>query len=191
MSVLIRSPALEAVRLAPLLVGLAGCRAAERAATGLTASLKWPNDVLLDDRKVAGVLCEATGDGGLVTGVGFNVRQALADFPGELRNRAVSLEMASGRPVRRADLAGALLREMKELLERPRLRLEGEVAAEVARRDALLGLEVSVEGGPSGTARGIDAAGRLRIEVAPGAVTQVSAGSVMVTRARSAATRRS
>jgi biotin-(acetyl-CoA carboxylase) ligase len=78
---------------------------------------------------------------------------------------------------------------MKKLLERPRLRLEGEVAAEVARRDALLGSEVAVEGGPRGTARGIDAGGRLRIEVTPGAVTQVHAGSVMVTRTRPVVTR--
>jgi BirA family biotin operon repressor/biotin-[acetyl-CoA-carboxylase] ligase len=182
-SVLLRPPAADALRLAPLLVGLAACRAAERAAR-VSATLKWPNDVLLGDRKVAGILCETNADGGLVAGVGFNVRQTLADFPPELREQAVSLEMASGDSVRRSELGGALVREMKNLLERAPLRLEGAVASEVRRRDALCGFPVEVEGGTSGTARGVDPAGRLLVEVAPGSLKTVSAGSVRLLRAR-------
>src|SRR5690606_37188859 len=142
----------------------------------LRPRLKWPNDLLLDDRKAAGILCEGVGDA-VVAGVGVNVRQRLADFPDGLRPRAGSLEMASGRPVSRAALAGALLAELGALLARPAIRLEGALADEVARLDALAGREVEVAG-VRGVCQGIDAAGRLRLEVAPGEVRAVVAGSV-------------
>jgi BirA family biotin operon repressor/biotin-[acetyl-CoA-carboxylase] ligase len=183
MTLLLRPPAQESVRLAPLLVGLAACRALDRAAHGPTARLKWPNDVLLGERKVAGILCEAAAGGAVVAGVGVNVRQRLADFPPELRERAVSLEMAAGRSVSRAAVAGALITEVRALLARPPVRLEAAIAEEVARRDALLGARVHVQGGPTGIVRGIDAAGRLRIEVAPGVIELAVAGSVTMTPA--------
>jgi BirA family biotin operon repressor/biotin-[acetyl-CoA-carboxylase] ligase len=180
MSLLLRPAAAEAARLAPILMGLAACRAFERVAPSLGARLKWPNDVLLGDRKAAGVLCEAAPDGSVIAGVGVNVRQRLADFPAELRGRAISLEMATGHPVGRGELAGALVREARALLARAPLRLEGSLAEEVARRDALAGSDVRIEGGPRGVARGIDAAGRLRVEVSPGEVQPVVAGTVAV-----------
>jgi BirA family biotin operon repressor/biotin-[acetyl-CoA-carboxylase] ligase len=178
MSLLLRPPAADAARLAPILVGLAACRAFERVAPSLSARLKWPNDVLLGDRKAAGVLCEAAADGAVIAGVGVNVRQRLVDFPAELRARAVSLEMVTGRALARSELAGALVREARALLARAPLRLDGNVAEEVARRDALAGKEVRIEGGPSGVARGIDGVGRLRVEVSPGQVQPVVAGTV-------------
>lgn len=177
-SVLLRPCAADAARLASLLVGVAASRAVERVTAGLRARLKWPNDVLLGGRKVAGVLCEATRDGGLVAGVGVNVRQRPGDFPPELRAHAISLEAARGGPVSRGVLAGALLAEMRELLARPPLRLDGALADEVAARDALVGRPVLLEGGAQGLARGIDASGRLRVEVTPGEVRPVVAGSV-------------
>jgi BirA family biotin operon repressor/biotin-[acetyl-CoA-carboxylase] ligase len=180
MSVLLRAGSPAAVPLIPLLVGLAACRAVEREARGVEARLKWPNDVLVEGRKVAGVLCEGTGEGTLVAGVGLNVRQREEDFPPDLRSCAVSLEAASGRAVSRAALAGALLGEMRSLLSRPVLRLEGDLAVEVARRDALSGRTVALEGGVRGRVLGIDPRGRLEVEAAPGEVRPVVAGSVVV-----------
>jgi BirA family biotin operon repressor/biotin-[acetyl-CoA-carboxylase] ligase len=191
MSVLLRPAAAEAARLAPILVGLAACRAFERVAPALSARLKWPNDVLLGDRKAAGVLCEGASDGSVIAGVGVNVRQRLADFPGELRGRAVSLEMVTGRALARGELAGALVREARTLLARAPLRLDGSLAEEVARRDALVGSAVRIEGGPRGVARGIDAAGRLRVEVSPGQVQPVVAGTLTVLAPAAADGRRS
>jgi BirA family biotin operon repressor/biotin-[acetyl-CoA-carboxylase] ligase len=189
MSVLLRPAATEAARLTPLIVGLAVCRAFEHVARELSASLKWPNDVLLGDRKAAGVLCEAAGAQGVVAGVGINVCQRLSDFPEPLRGRAVSLEMAAGRAVSRSTLAGALVAEMRALLSRPPLRLEGAVAREVERRDALRGLEIRVEDDVQGTARGVDANGRLQVEVASGRRHAVVAGSVTILSGRGASVR--
>jgi BirA family biotin operon repressor/biotin-[acetyl-CoA-carboxylase] ligase len=82
--------------LAPLVAGLALADAV--AALGARPRLKWPNDMLLDGRKLAGVLCElrrpAGGGERIVIGAGVNVRQAAADFPPELRGIATSLAIA-------------------------------------------------------------------------------------------------
>jgi BirA family biotin operon repressor/biotin-[acetyl-CoA-carboxylase] ligase len=84
--------------------------------TGLTSTIKPPNDVYLAERKVAGVLVETkAGFGGefsAIAGLGVNINQALEDFPIELRERAGSLAMALGRQVDRAAFAVALLREL-------------------------------------------------------------------------------
>ncbi len=77
-----------------LRVGLAVSRALDRfLADGKRTAIKWPNDVLLDGKKLAGILCENTGDA-LLVGTGMNLAQA--KFPGELCRRAISLAMANG-----------------------------------------------------------------------------------------------
>lgn len=164
--------------LAPLVVGVAVARAAEEAAEGVEARLEWPNDILVGGRKVAGVLCEGVGTGVVVAGVGVNCRQGEEDFPEALRERAGSLEMAAGRRVSRAAVAGALLRELRELFSPPPALLEGDLAAEVRRRDALQGRRIRTEAGPAGIARGIDPDGALRVEDAGGDVRRIVAGTV-------------
>jgi BirA family biotin operon repressor/biotin-[acetyl-CoA-carboxylase] ligase len=82
-------------------------------ATGLTALIEWPNDVLVNGRKAAGVLVESrtTGAGrrAFAVGVGINCLQHRDHFPLELRRRATSLDMESGVAVDREGVAGALL----------------------------------------------------------------------------------
>jgi BirA family biotin operon repressor/biotin-[acetyl-CoA-carboxylase] ligase len=108
-------PAAEAVAL-PLRAGLATCRALR--ALGLEPVLKWPNDVLVGGRKVAGILVESvTGREGLVdvavVGIGVNV--AAHPMPADIAHTATSIESALGRPVPRADLAARLLRALGSL----------------------------------------------------------------------------
>jgi BirA family biotin operon repressor/biotin-[acetyl-CoA-carboxylase] ligase len=161
-------------------VGLAACRAVEHAAPDLTPSIKWPNDVLLGDRKLCGVLCEAGPGGDLVAGVGLNVYHRPADFPEDVRASAVSLSMATGRAVSRATLAGALVKNLRDLLSGGGPRLEPTVAREIERRDALRGRRVRVSEGPTGVAMGIDARGRLRVRLSSGEVAEVVTGSVTI-----------
>ncbi len=82
-----------------------------RAGSPVTVGLKWPNDLLLDGRKAAGLLAEAAAGGGrppwVVLGMGVNVSQTAADFSGELAGRATSVALASGHQVGRAELLGA------------------------------------------------------------------------------------
>jgi BirA family biotin operon repressor/biotin-[acetyl-CoA-carboxylase] ligase len=76
--------------------------------TGRAARIKWPNDVRVDGRKVAGILVER-GPGAIV-GIGLNGNVAEGDFPAELRATATSLGLLAGAPIDRSELARALIR---------------------------------------------------------------------------------
>ena len=89
-----------------------GTAAALRAAGLEQVVLKWPNDVLLGQKKLAGILAEARGDGvigGLALGLGLNVNQEESDFPAALRETATSLRRSSGRFWDRQKVLKALL----------------------------------------------------------------------------------
>ena len=98
----------------PELTGIAtlACADAIAAATGIEAELKFPNDLLVAGRKVAGILAEAR-EGRVVLGVGINVNVGESDLPTEVDRPATSLLMETGREVDRAEL----LVELLELLE--------------------------------------------------------------------------
>ncbi len=75
---------------------------------GVAAEWKWPNDVMMGTHKLAGILVEATPDF-VVLGMGVNVRQRPDDFPADLRDRAVSVEMITGSGIEREAIAGGIL----------------------------------------------------------------------------------
>jgi BirA family biotin operon repressor/biotin-[acetyl-CoA-carboxylase] ligase len=83
------------------------------------ATIKPPNDIYIDGRKVGGVLVEMRAQPGAahlaVVGIGVNVNQALSHFPEELRERAISLAIVHGCPIERNTLAIALLRNLDQL----------------------------------------------------------------------------
>ena len=115
-SVLLR-PALSLAESPKLTVQLAEAVAATIAdETGCAPTIKWPNDIYLSGRKVAGVLVEGrtAPDGSYVAvaGIGINVNQTSDDFPDELRESAGSLAMATGRIISRSKLAIALLHSL-------------------------------------------------------------------------------
>lgn len=139
--------------LLPLSVPLAVCDAAETLRPGVECAVKWPNDVWLDERKLAGILIEAKPqDGWAVIGVGLNLAVAEEEFPDELRWPAISL----GGGVEPEDARRALDRALERWVDAPR-----EEALDAWRsRDALRGREVSWDGG-SGVADGIEDSGDL------------------------------
>lgn len=119
-SVLLR-PSLTMAESPKLTVQLAEAVAATIAdETGCAPTIKWPNDIYLSGRKVAGVLAEgriaADGNYVAVAGIGININQRLDDFPDELRDTAGSLAMATGKNISRAKLAVALLKRLATLL---------------------------------------------------------------------------
>jgi BirA family biotin operon repressor/biotin-[acetyl-CoA-carboxylase] ligase len=107
-SVLLR-PAVDPPRL-PELSLIAGGAVAEAIAetTGLHPVIKFPNDVLLGGRKVAGILAEA-GDGRVVLGIGVNANQTAEQLPPETETEPTSLRLELGEPVDRAALLAAIL----------------------------------------------------------------------------------
>jgi BirA family biotin operon repressor/biotin-[acetyl-CoA-carboxylase] ligase len=100
---------------------------------GPALAIKWPNDVLLNDRKVAGVLAETMSDGQqlvAIVGVGVNVNADEAELAGVIGGTAISLRIAVGRPVDRGQLLLTFVQRIDSWLERPRAELH---AAWVAR----------------------------------------------------------
>lgn len=157
-----------------LVAGVAVADTIERT-VGLAAQLKWPNDVMLRRRKVAGCLAEAR-DGAVVLGIGVNVNQA----HGQLPEDAGSLRTLTGREWDRAELLDSLL---DDLDNRYSEWLEGGLDAVydgLAPRDFLRGRHVSVNG-TSGVAVKIDRSGRLEIAV-DGDVVRVDSGEVLYAR---------
>src|SRR5918911_1439699 len=111
-SVLLR-PSVEPARLPELsLVAGAACAEAVAEVAGVEAEVKFPNDVLVGGRKVAGVLAEAS-DGRVVLGVGVNVNQERGELPEDARTPASSLLVESGEPVDRAELLVTLLERLE------------------------------------------------------------------------------
>lgn len=122
MSVVLRPPV--AAKHAAELTLVAGVAVAEtiHRAIGKPAELKWPNDVHLHGRKVAGILSEVSADvdrlNYLVVGIGVNINQVESDFPDEVAAVATSLRLASGIDQRRAPFVASLLAELEAWTER-------------------------------------------------------------------------
>jgi BirA family biotin operon repressor/biotin-[acetyl-CoA-carboxylase] ligase len=125
------------------------------------AAVRWPNDVMLDGRKLAGVLPELR-DGKLVLGVGVNAGMSEAQLPADARVPATSLQIATGAPVDRVELLVTLLAE----LERRHDAFERDGFTGLGR-DELRGRQVTLVGAGSGISEGVDEAGRLLLDGRP------------------------
>jgi BirA family biotin operon repressor/biotin-[acetyl-CoA-carboxylase] ligase len=174
-SVLLRPPVTAPHQQLSLVVGLAAAAAIERE-TDVTALVKWPNDVLSDGRKVAGILLEAS-DRVVVCGIGINVNQEEHDLPPVTRMPATSLRVAAGRAFDRGIILAAVLVELER---RYSDWLAGGLACladELERRNALHGRRMRV-GGRVGTAGAITEDGRLAIVLDRGDTVLVESGEV-------------
>ena len=158
--------------LLPLSVPLAVCAAAEALRPGIECALKWPNDVWLEGRKLAGVLIEAKPqEGWAVIGIGLNLSIEPHEFPADLRQPATSLgggvTPERARPALDAQLSDWVFAGEEEIL------------TEWRRRDGLRGREVAWEEG-SGVADGIDGRGNLVVVVPGGRRVSLGAGEVQL-----------
>lgn len=162
--------------LLPLAVPVAVAEACEGLA-GVECRIKWPNDVWIGDRKVAGILLEGRPqEGWAVIGIGLNVSIAAEEFPEELRGLATSLVLEGGAGLE----VEAVLAEVLGALEARLAASPRDVLAAWRTRDALLGREVRWNGG-LGRAAGLDESGGLVVETADGRVV-LDAGEVHLER---------
>lgn len=163
-------------RLAPQVTLLGGVAAAVAAlAEGLVPTLKWPNDLLLGDRKAAGVLAELElGPGGgvgfVILGLGLNLNLQPSDLPPELAAGATSFATALGRPVDRAAVARRLLEALDAWLDRYRRHGFAPVREAWSRLGALTGrrLAVAVGSPPLAEGAGVAAAAEVIEGIARG-----------------------
>jgi BirA family biotin operon repressor/biotin-[acetyl-CoA-carboxylase] ligase len=155
----------------------------------LTPAIKWPNDVLVGGKKVCGILAEMQTETGtlraVVLGIGVNLNAPLSAFPEELREKASSLFLASGRLVERSAFTAALLTHLEKLYV---LWLEGGFSA---LRPAwehyaawMMGQQIAVaapDGTVAGTVLGLDSDGALLLrEGDNGTPRRLLAGDVTV-----------
>ena len=166
----------ERFPLLPLVAAVAVAEACESLAP-VSCRIKWPNDVWIDRRKVAGILVEGRpAEGWAVLGIGVNVGIEADEFPAELRSVATSLRASAGVEVG----VEAALAEVLGSLARWLGREAPEVLAAWRERDALRGERVRWAQG-AGVAAGIDDSGSLLVETSAGPVT-LGAGEVHLQR---------
>jgi len=174
---------------APLLTLMAGLATAEAIASVARVEplLKWPNDLLLDGRKVVGILTEMTTTGQRIghvaVGIGINVHQRREDFPESVRETATSIDLAAGCRVDRGEVAATLY----DSLDRWYAAVCGDgtsMILQAARaRTATLGKPVMVDTGEEkwqGTAVDLDEDGALLVVDARGAIQRVLAADVSI-----------
>lgn len=154
--------------------------------TGLPVQIKWPNDVVLEGRKICGILTEMSTEAGairyVIPGIGINVN--MTEFPSELTETAASLRMVLGRPLKREPLIARVMEAFEKYYARF---LETEdlsgLMEEYNRCSVNLGRQVRVLDGATpyqGEAMGIDSQGSLVVKMADGRLRRVISGEVSV-----------
>jgi len=168
------SVVLEPTPFLTLALGLAAQQAIVDA-VGIACDLRWPNDLMLNGRKVGGILVQLV-DGSAIAGIGINVNHG--SFPAELAEEATSLRLAAGREIAREEILVALLAAIDAFAAE-----SGETILRLFTQASsyAVGRRVRVEqpgGVVVGTTEGLDPAGYLRVRQDDGTVTLIVAGGV-------------
>jgi BirA family biotin operon repressor/biotin-[acetyl-CoA-carboxylase] ligase len=166
-----------------LVASLALCRAIERE-VGLRPGIKWPNDLLIDGKKIAGILTEMSAEVGrvnwVVIGIGLNVNNSLSRT---LLKEAGSLRGVLGRPVDRCRLLAAFILEMGRLYRQFLAGGFGAFAREYNGRLMLVGKDVSIDTGErvvTGRVEQVDGDGHLRLKTPAGGSEKIVVGNVTI-----------
>jgi BirA family biotin operon repressor/biotin-[acetyl-CoA-carboxylase] ligase len=162
-SILLNPPAGRRMAELSLVGGLAAVETVEHV-TGLSAQIKWPNDVMLNRRKVAGVLAEVAGEA-VVLGIGLNVNQRREQLPREAKVSPASLYTTDATRRDRAPILAELIGRLEQAYALWRSGGLDALYDGLGARDFLRGRAVFVNGEP-GIAVAIDRRGRLEIEIA-------------------------
>jgi BirA family biotin operon repressor/biotin-[acetyl-CoA-carboxylase] ligase len=160
-------------------------RRAIRSVTGLSPEIKWPNDLMMGGKKVAGILTEMTAEldrvRHVILGIGVDVNLVSNEFSPELRKIATSLRIETGEEVERAELATAILRELEADYRRICAGKFPQVADEWEAGCATIGKNVSVQTGVQkirGRAEALDDDGALLVRTEHGHLERVIGGDV-------------
>jgi BirA family transcriptional regulator, biotin operon repressor / biotin---[acetyl-CoA-carboxylase] ligase len=160
-------------------------RRAIQAQTGLKPEIKWPNDILVGGRKVAGILTEMNAELDqvkyVILGIGVDVNLGQSDFPSELRQTATSLKAECGKPLSRAGLAVAILRELDEDYSRITSGRFAAVADEWEAHGTTIGQEVVIRTGDRqirGRAEALGDDGALLLRTEHGHLERIVGGDV-------------
>jgi len=160
-------------------------RRAIKTVTGLTAEIKWPNDLLIGGKKVVGILTELSAEldrvQHIILGIGVDVNQDADEFPAELRKIATSLKIEAGEKISRAELATEILHELDADYARIGNGKFSQIADEWEAGCATIGKNVSVQMGARlirGRAEALDDDGALLVRSEHGHLERVIGGDV-------------
>ena len=175
----------DRISMVTLVMGLAVTNAVN-SLYGVSAGIKWPNDVVIKGRKLCGILTEMSAEvrqvNYIVIGVGINAN--LTSFPEEIREIATSLKLEMGRDINRAELIARVMTEFERLYAE--FEAQGDLGAVMQEYNELClnaGSKVRVldpNGEYTGTSRGINSMGELLVETEDGKMQEVYAGEVSV-----------
>ncbi|WP_440109770.1 biotin--[acetyl-CoA-carboxylase] ligase [Paenibacillus sp. QZ-Y1] len=167
-----------------LLTGVAVCRAV-RSCTGADAGIKWPNDLLIDGRKVCGILLESTVEDHevryCIAGIGVDVNFDPKDYPEDLMTIATSLKMETGQSIDRTKLAAAILTELEQLYFLYQKEGFGVISALWEALSVSMNRAIKVanpQGVIEGTAIGLDPSGALIVEREHGERVTIFSGEI-------------
>ncbi|MCJ8011051.1 biotin--[acetyl-CoA-carboxylase] ligase [Paenibacillus sp. KQZ6P-2] len=171
-----------------LLTGVAVCRAV-RKVSSVEAGLKWPNDLLVNGRKICGILLESAAEDEYVryciAGIGISVNLDPEDYPEELAGVATSLKIESGEQVERATLIASVLEEFENLYGLYQQEGFGPIASLWEALSVTLGKPVTVNtarGLVEGTAAKLDQTGALLMDIGDGQLVPIFSGDVELRR---------
>ena len=157
--------------------------------TGITPEIKWPNDLLIKGKKIAGILTEMSAElehvRSVVLGIGIDVNQTASEFPADVRGIATSLKLATGKNVSRPDLAEAVLRDLDRQYARILAGNFAAVAEEWASHCSTLGKQTSIDMGTHrvrGRAEALDENGALLPRTEHGRIERIIGGEVTLTK---------
>jgi BirA family biotin operon repressor/biotin-[acetyl-CoA-carboxylase] ligase len=160
-------------------------RRAIQSETGLKPEIKWPNDILVGGKKVAGILTELSAEldrvKHVILGIGVDVNLGAGEFPTELKKAATSLKIETGKMISRAELAVAILRELDDDYAKVCTGKFAAVADDWEENCATIGRDVTVQIGDrkiGGRAESLDDAGALLLRTEHGRLEPITGGDV-------------
>lgn len=167
------------------LLSAISCAYALRTTTGLSVSVKWPNDLMAADRKLGGILTEIKIAGRkivrAVIGIGINVNMAAHEFPDQIRTTATSVKIETGEDVSREQIIAEILNETDRWYKVLRAGHSKEIVDEWRRLTSTLGRRVLVTTGQetyAGFAEEIDDRGMLLIRLPSGETKTINSGDL-------------
>lgn len=167
-----------------LACGLGVCRAI-RKYTGLNALIKWPNDIIIGNKKICGILTEMKAEANRISyaiaGIGINVNTT--EFEEDIKHKATSLSVEANKAIDRAELFKEIMVYLEKSFDDYFSKPDGAISDEYIKLCATLGRNVTVTRGNTifnGRAVGVEATGDLLVEASDGTTIQVSSGEVTV-----------
>ena len=154
---------------------------------GIKSGIKWPNDILIKDRKIAGILTEAITDMDgiefIVSGIGLNVNTLIEDFPAELRPIVTSVREEAGRMVSRVHLLQILLLKLEQRYQQLISGAFTEILEQVRTLSLVIGRDITIKqlgGITEGRAIDIDNNGFLLVRDGQGNIHHLMSGEVLL-----------